>query len=358
MRIRKNYLWVAVVALVIIGGAITAVMLRKRAAPDAVRLLPDCDAVLYVNLEPIRLLTDLRKSAPKEREPDYEDFVRQTGFEFERDLDKAAFAIHYGVPSNGKRGENRYSEILQGRFDNARVATYLRNLATSVEPYQGYDIYSIPVEDRTVRAALLGVDLAAISNLESADVIHGMIDRYRQAALPFTGPALVSQYYDRVPLGSIVWTIARPPASAVKEDRDELLVPGGWSGFLPPDSVVIASARPLNEVRLRAEVVTRSDAQAQTFTQQVETYLALFKSLEISVDAGGPDKDVKAAFDSLEVHPEKNEAVLTAKVPFAFFKKMLSVSPVEFGPEATKPDQHQPQPETSRKPNPTPAGHR
>ncbi len=98
MRVRKNYLWVVVALIVIVGGIVTAILLRKQAAPDAVRLLPDSDAVLYINLEPIRLLTDLGKNPPKERDPQYEDFVQQTGFEFERDLDKAAFAIHYGVP--------------------------------------------------------------------------------------------------------------------------------------------------------------------------------------------------------------------------------------------------------------------
>jgi hypothetical protein len=340
MRIRKNYLWVAVVALVIVGGIVTAVLLRKRAAPDAVRLLPECDAVFYVNLEPIRLLTDLGKTTPKERDPQYEGFVRQTGFEFERDLDKAAFAIQYGVAIKGTPGETRYSEILQGHFDSARVANYLRKIASRVDAYEGYDIYLVPVEDRTVKVALLGVDIAAISNIQGDDVIRGMIDRYRQAALPFTGPSLVSQYYARVPLGSVVWTIARPPAPGNREDRDELLLPGGWSGLLPPDCVVIASARPLNDVRLRAEVITRNDAAAQSFTQQVKTYLALFKSLEISMDTGGPDKDVKAAFDSLELHQEKNEAVLTAKVPFGFFKKMLNAPPVELGPEAPKADEN------------------
>jgi hypothetical protein len=331
MRIRKHYVWMAV-ALVIAGGIVAAILLRKRAAPDAVRLLPECDAVVYINLAPVQLLTDLGKSAPKERDPQYEDFVRQTGFEFERDLERAAFAIHYGARGKGKSSEARFSEILQGHFDSARVANYLHKLATSMEPYQGYEVYSIPVEDRTVRVVLLGVGIAAASNLDSADAVQGMIDRYRGAALPFSGPSLVSQYYSRVPLGSIVWTIARPPASSATT-HGELLLPGEWSGLLPPDAVVIASGRPLNEVRLRAEVITGSDGEAQHFSEQVETYLALFKSLEISMDSGGPDKDVKAAFDSLEVHQEKNEAVLTAKVPFAFFKKMLSAPPVEFSPE-------------------------
>jgi hypothetical protein len=338
MRTRRKQLWVAlVVVLVIAGGIVTAVLLRKRAAPDAVRLLPDSDAVVYVNFEPIRLLTDLGKHPVKDRDPQYEDFVRQTGFEFERDLDKAALAIHYGTSIRGKSTETRYSEILQGRFDNGRVEEYLRKLSASVEHYGNFDIYIIPLEGRTVRVALLGVDVAAASNTEGPDAIHGMIDRYRQAALPFAGPPLVSEYYRLVPLGSIIWTIARPPAASPSEDHAELLLPGGWSGLLPPDSTVIASARPLNEVHLRAQVLTHGEAQARTFTDRVNTFLALFKSLNISMDGGGPDPDVKATFDSLEIHQDKDEAVLTAKVPYAFFKKVLSEPPVDFGPDTKKP---------------------
>lgn len=338
-------MWVAVAILVIAGGIVTAVLLRKRAAPDAVRLLPESDAVLYVNLEPIRLLTDLGKNPPKERDPQYEEFVRQTGFEFERDLDKAAFAIHYGVAAKGKPAETRYSEILQGHFDSARVSDYLRKLATQVERYRDYDIYDVPVEDRTLRVTLLGIDTAAASNVDSPDVIRGMIDSYKQAALPFAGPSLVSQYYRRVPLGSIVWTIARPSGNSAAQDRGELLLPGSWSGLLPRDSLVIASAWPLNDVHLRVDVITHSADEARRFTEQVGTYLTLFKSLEISVDAGGPDKDVKAAFDSLEAHQDKSEAVLTAKVPYAFFKKVLSEPPVELGPAPQQPEPA-PQPET------------
>lgn len=338
MRSRRNIVWVAVAIIVIAGGIVTAILLRSRAAPDAARLLPASDAVLYINLQPIRLLTDLGKNPPKERDPQYEDFVRQTGFEFERDLDKAAFAIHYGVPAGrGKSTETRYSEILQGHFDSARVSDYLRKLATKVERYQDHDIYEIPVEDRRVRVALLGIDIAAASNVDDPSVIDGMIDRYRQMALPFAGPELVSQYYHRVPLGSVIWTIARPPAASAPQNHDELLLPGGWSGLLPAGSIVIASAQPLSDVRLRADVILGSPAEAQQFAQQVSAYLAVFKSLEISMDSGGPDKDVKAAFDSLEIHPDQNEARLTAKVPYAFFKKMLSAPPVELGPTPQSP---------------------
>ena len=340
MRTRRKQLWVALaVVLAIAGGIVTAILLRKRAAPDAVRLLPESDAVFYVNLEPIRLLTDLGKKPPKDRDPQYQDFVNQTGFEFERDLDNAAFAIHYSTTTNGKSGETRYSEIFQGHFDGGRVSQYLRKLAHSVESYRDLDIYIIPLEGRTVRVVLLGIDIAAASNMADSAVIHGMVDRYKQAALPFAGPPLVSGYYRRVPLGSVIWTIARPPSAGAAQEHGEFLLPGGWSGLLPPNSVVIASARPLNDIHLRAQVLTNGEADARAFTQRVNTYLALFKSLDISMDSGGPDPDVKAAFESLEIHQDKNEAVLTAKVPYAFFKKVLSEPTVELGPETQKPPQ-------------------
>src|SRR5271167_3421913 len=277
MRTRRKRLWVAFAVIVFIaGGILTAILLRKRAAPDAVRLLPDSDAVFYVNLEPIRLLTDFGKKLPKDRDPQYEDFLRETGFEFERDLDKAAFAIHYGATSNGKSGETRYSEIFQGHFDSARVSQYLRKLASKVESYRDLDIYIIPLEGRTVRVVLLGIDIAAASNTADASVIHGMIDRYKQAALPFAGPPLVSEYYRRVPLGSVIWTIARPPVAGPAQEHGEFLLPGGWSGLLPPESVVIASARPLNDIHLRAQVLTNGEAEARRFTERVNMYLALF----------------------------------------------------------------------------------
>jgi hypothetical protein len=334
-------LWAALAVLLVVGGILTAVLLRRRAPPDAVRFLPESDAVLYVNLEPFRLFTDLGKRPPKDRDPQYEEFVRQTGFEFERDLDKAAFAIHYGATINGKTAETRYSEILQGHFDSGRVSNYLRTLSANVEHYKDFDIYIIPLEGRTVRVAMLGIDVAAASNTEGSDAIHGMIDRFKQAALPFSGPSLVSTYYWQVPLGSIVWTVARPPAAAKAEDHAELLVPGGWSGLLPRDSVVIASARPLKEVHLRAQVLMRDESQARNFAERVNTFFTLFKSLQISMDSGGADPDVKAAFDSLSVHQDKSEAILTAQVPYGFFKKVLSEPPAGIGPQTEKPPEQQ-----------------
>lgn len=199
MRRRRRQLWIALAVVLILAGAIiAAIFLRKAAPPDAVRLLPDSDAVLYINLEPIRLLTGLGKKLSSDRDPEYDEFVKETGFDFERDLDHAAFAIHYG---NGADQETRYTEILQGHFDHSRVSQYLAKRSNNnIEDYDGFQVYVIPLEGRTLRVALLGLDTAAASNNADPRFIHYIIDHYKQAALPFAGPELVRDYYRRVPL--------------------------------------------------------------------------------------------------------------------------------------------------------------
>src|ERR1019366_8282952 len=94
MRNRRRNLWIALAVILVIGAIVAALLLRQRAAPDAARLLPNADAILYVNLEPVRLLTDLGNRPPKNREPEYEEFAREAGFEFERDLKRVALEIH------------------------------------------------------------------------------------------------------------------------------------------------------------------------------------------------------------------------------------------------------------------------
>ena len=199
MRTRRRQLWIALVVVLALASAIVvAIILRKHAPPDAVRLLPDSDAVLYVNLEPMRLLTDLGKKPSPNRDPEYQQFVSETGFDFERDLDRAAFAIHYGA---AKDEETRYTEILQGHFDHARVSQYLSKLSNNaIEHYGGFEVYVIPLEGRTLRVALLGLDTAAASNNADPGFIHHIIDNYKGSALPFAGPVLVRDYYRRVPL--------------------------------------------------------------------------------------------------------------------------------------------------------------
>src|SRR3974377_1069249 len=116
MRRRRRTLWIALSVVLVLGAIALAVFLRKRAAPDAVRLLPNAAAVLYVNLDPTRLPTERDRTPHKKREPEYEEFVQQTGFKPERDLARAALAIHYSHTPANPSNETRYSETMQATF--------------------------------------------------------------------------------------------------------------------------------------------------------------------------------------------------------------------------------------------------
>jgi hypothetical protein len=326
MRIRRAF--PIALAVVIVAAALTvAVELRKSAPPEPARLLPGADAFLYANLGWIRKVTTKPLPAVS-HDPEYERFIQESGFEFERDLDAAAFAVHYpakwsGGGTGGAAPEPRFSEVLVGKFDGERLAGYLKRVAQSVENYNSVDIYSIPVEERTFRVAILGVDSVAASNHDDPAVIRGIVDRSRRLASPFGGPALLRRYFKRVQLASPVWIVAR-----VDPGSPEF---GGWSDFLskPADLVISASYNPLHlplragALHVRAEAWTGSEADARNVADKVRTFLTMFHSAETSVGSPGSDADLKALFDSLQVRQEDSRAVLYAVVPTAVFRKVL-----------------------------------
>ncbi len=332
MRIRPTFL--IVLAVVVIAASVTlAVQLRKHAPPEPARLLPGGDAFFYLDLGWARKANSGKKLPPVSHDPEYERFIRETGFEFERDLDKAAFAIHYpaswpGGGTGGTAPEVRFSEVLEGRFQGERLTAYLRQIAQSVENYHSVDIFTIVLEGRSLRVAVLSADSVAASNHDDPAVIRGIVDRSKRLASPFGGPALLRQYYKHVQLASLAWVVARVDPSSPEA--------GNWSTiFTKPATLVVSgsSLSPLHlrtdAVHLRAEAFTQTPDEARAVTDKVNVFVALTRSAETSVGTHGTDADVKAFFDSLKVRDEGDHAVLTAVMPFGFLRKMLSGSTPE-----------------------------
>src|SRR5215475_5745491 len=144
MRFRRT-LPVLIVVLAIAAALVAIVQLRKRAPPEPARLLPGADGFFYVNLRWIRTFNATNQLPAVSRDADYEKFVEETGFQFERDLEEAAFAIHYpGVwgGTGGTASEPRFSEIFVGKVDSAKLTAYLKKIASSVDNYKGFDIYN------------------------------------------------------------------------------------------------------------------------------------------------------------------------------------------------------------------------
>jgi hypothetical protein len=351
MRIRRT-LPIALAVVVVAAAVTLAVELRKAAPPEPARLLPAADAFVYADFGWARKLNGGKLLFPVAHEPEYERFIQETGFDFERDLDSVAFAVHYpqswpGGGTGGAAPEPRFSEVFAGRFDGGKCLAYLKKTAQSVEIYDSVDIFTIPLYGRAFRVAILGVDTVAASNHDDPAVIRGMVDRSRRLASPFGGPAFLRRYYKRVQLASPIWLVARvEPASPGFE---------AWSSLFakPTDLVVSASYNPLHlplrtgVLHLRAEASTGSDEDARIITDKANTFLTMFRSAEVSVGSGGNDADVKAFFDSLRVRQETNRAVLSAILPSGVFRK-LGESSDQIPEPAPTPQPARPQPGKSR----------
>ncbi len=329
MRTRRRIFIVSLSVLLVIAAISAAVLLRKRAAPEAARLLPNADAVIYVDFGTVRSLTSFDQQPLPKLAPGYDEFVKNTGFNFERDLDEAAMAIHRGSAANASsgaaRGSTRYTEILVGHYDQSKLAQYLRQHSRTVENYRDIDIFSIPIENRTLRVALLAMDTVAISNVDDSGIIHGIIDRFKKVALPFGGPSLVRNYYPKVPLGSLLWAIARIPASTLNSHAaPSFTLPGGIDIGLPADSDVVVSLRMLTTIHARADFYTPSEQSARNFADQMTAFLAVFRSVQASTVAGPGDADVKAVFDSIKVTQKGDRADVLATIPPAFLRKLVN----------------------------------
>ena len=339
MRIRRR-LPIPLAVLLIVAAVALIVTLRKQAPPEAARLLPGADGFFYINLKWIRTFNATGQLPPVSREPEYQKFVEETGFQFERDLDKAAFAIHYpqswGNGTAGSVSEPRFSEIFVGRIDSGRLTAYLKKISSSIDDYRGFDIYSIPFEGRTVRVVILSYDSVAVSNHPDPAVIRGMLDRSRKLASPFGGPRLLRRFYRQVPLASLCFAILRVQPA----EMNSLGGMGSWSILFPKPAVAVISGRYLRALHLRAEAFTDSEADAQAITEKAAAFLSIFHAAEGSVGAHGTDVDVKAFFDSLKVEQSGDRAILTATVPPGFIQKVLTEAPsntVEPAAPATPP---------------------
>lgn len=339
MRIRRTL--PILFAVVIVAAALTlAVQLRKHAPPEPARLLPGADAFLYLDLDKARKANAGHELPAVSHDPDYERFIRETGFQFERDLDEAAFAVHYpaGWPGGGTGGasvEPRFSEVFVGKFQGERVTAYLRQTAKSIENYHSVDIFTLNIEGRSLRLALLSADSIAASNHEDPAVICGIIDRSQRLASPFGGPGLLRQYYKNVQLASLAWGIARIDPSALDS--------GAIGAIFTKPAALVVSASALNPlhpmtpaIRLRAEAFAQSADDARAITDKVNIFLAMTHSAESSVSSHGTDADVKALFDSVQIKQDGQRAVITASMPYGFLHKMLAGSTPDISPEPTE----------------------
>lgn len=267
-RTRRTLFIVAGVLLLVA----VAVFLRSKAPPEAARLLPESDGIIYINFKPIRTFIH-KKLAPPQRVPEYQQFVNATGIDWERDLDQVAIALHRMPDPNGPNGPVAYSLVLVGKLTGNRLNAWLDAHAASRENYAGKTIYSIPSDGRTVRVVQIGYDMVAVSNTPTPEQIHSIIDRRRAAALPFSGSTLLARHYHEMPLLALAWGMGQIGLPFSQSGAISIF---GLSLPLQDGTTILASVTPTltlaSSLRLRVEEIAPNE---QTATNQAGTLTAL-----------------------------------------------------------------------------------
>jgi hypothetical protein len=335
MRLRKSTRYSLLLVLTLVAALAIVLLLRKAAPPEAARLLPESDAILYINLKPLRLATHFDRT-PVTRSPDYQHFIDATGIIPERDLDNAAFALHRMDDPNGPNGPVGYSEVFEGRFDGERLASYLTTIAIAKESYAGHDIFTIPVGEgrdiRPLRIAQLGYDTIAASNMPTAEQIHSILDRHRAGASPFSGSSLLSARYRDVPLLSSAWAIGHIGLPFSERGYITLF---GLQLPLAEDTTFVASLRYVGAIHLRIEQLSPTDADAARSAQSLTAILGLFKSIQQQMQPrNASDKAFLNMIESLKLEQRKDRAIITATIPMELLRELTS-SDTEISPAST-----------------------
>jgi hypothetical protein len=320
-RTRRTLLIVAAV-LVVLG---LAIFLRSKAPPEAARLLPESDGIVYINLKPIR--TFFRKQLkPPARVPEYQQFVDATGIDWEQDLDQVAIGLHRMPDPSGPNGPVAYSMVLVGKITGQHLNAWLDANATGRESYAGKTIYSLPSEGRTVRVAQIGYDMIAVSNTPTAEQIHSIIDRHRSAALPFSGSSLLERHYHDVPLLSLAWGVGQIGLPFSQSGAISIL---GFQLPLQDNSTIIASASPalpvpgsLGAVRLKVEEIAPSPDAAASQAADLATLVTLARGITAPLGDNAANNGLKALLKTAEVTQHRDRVVVTATLPASYLAKL------------------------------------
>src|SRR6202789_1272726 len=311
-RTRRTLLAVAAVLLMLA----LAIFLRSKAPPEAARLLPEADGIVYVNLQPMRAFLHRDRHAelkPPTHDPEYQQCIDATGIDWEQDLDQAAVALHRMQDPKGPNGPVAYSMVLVGNLTGKRLNSWLEAHATSSEAYAGHTIFSIPSEVRTVRVAQIGYDMMAVSNFPSPEMIHSMLDRHRTAALPFAGSTLLPQHYHEVPLLSLAWGVGQIGLPFSESGAIHIF---GLALPLEDDSTIVASVTPAlslaGSLHVKVEEIAASDDAATRQAASLATLVTLARGFSAPLAANSANNGLKQLLQTAEVTQKRNRVILSA----------------------------------------------
>ena len=316
--------WIALAAVLLALSAATFYAHRRYSAHsssargDLLEMMPaDAQAVLFADLAELRtapFVAQLYVWAPQpEPDEDYAKFLKETGFNYERDLGRLAIAF-------GKAGQDStFFAVAEGKFDRQKISALAIKSGT-VEKRSGREIFSIPESGsaKKIYFTFLGNDRIALTDREnlgqtlsakkrSEDRTEWGARFERLAGSPFFAvirqdAALGAAFSSQAPggfrspqissmLDQLQWiTLAGKP----ENDRLRIVAEGECTS----EETTRQLADLLNGVLVLAESGLNDAKTRQQLDPALRmAYLALLKGAEVSKVDRGDSKSVRVAFE-------------------------------------------------------------
>ena len=285
--------------------------------PDLIELAPhDASSIAYADLAGLRdspLVERLATmSPPVTADPDYAAFVKATGFDYQKDLDRAVFAT---TPAGN-------IALAEGRFDRPKIEQYILR-SGKLEQQNGHAVYRLP-------AAKTPGKMISIAFLDARRiVISDGGDLSAELSGSATLDADLRERLLRV-AGSPVFAVAKTPATAAPAAG----APGqGMSAMFQSLRWVSFAARPDgDQIYVSVEGECDNPAQAQTVAGGAQLVRGLLQGVLTDPKARGnlpPDKAAALGklLDSVNVTTEGPRARLLVTVTPDILQLMTTAPP-------------------------------
>jgi hypothetical protein len=163
-------LGIFVVAIVAIAGFYAEKHWRSEISDSRKELLArlpaDADAIVYIDATQLHQSEFLQAliawAAKPNADPDYMQFVKNTGFDYERDLDAVAMATKSDAQAS------ILVAVAKGKFDKKKIAAFAERSGTK-EMQGGREIFHVPLsgEKGEISFFFIGSDVIELSNAPS-----------------------------------------------------------------------------------------------------------------------------------------------------------------------------------------------
>jgi hypothetical protein len=169
-------------ALLLYGNFRRGATAHASPAPELFSELPaGAPTLLYLDLAAVRASSFYEHRPDKGPiavpNQDYADFVRSTGFDFEKDLDRVAVA---SWPASGKE-QRKNVVIAEGRFDRGKIRDYAMRQG-KLDHQQGREVFLFPTGDRKGSNSVTFLDDHRIAIVEGPSIAAALAGRSDDSA--------------------------------------------------------------------------------------------------------------------------------------------------------------------------------